>query len=242
MEENELKYSLGLKIPRKIVILIASPGLLGKPGLILMAYPRACLFVDGSNFYHGLKENGLYAKFKYESLIKVLSTRYDIKNIFFYDALKNIQIEPSQYAKQQSFHASLKKSIPNLLVRTRKLQYVFSNHKLEKAQQKANFCKQCNPKIKSFLFNAGLNRSTKEKGIDVLLVADMIKGAFQNQYDVALIASGDADFVPAVELVQVLKKKVVNIHMYAGSSSELRNTCNAHLLVQLDDNVKIYLT
>ena len=207
-----------------------------------MVLPRACLFVDGSNFYHGLKQNGLFGKFKYDQLLSVLSKHYNVKNIYFYDAIKNFRIEPEQYAKQQAFHARLMNAIPNLVIRARKLQYVFSNQKLENAQKKAKFCEKCSPKIKPFLHEAGLIRSTKEKGVDVLLVADMIKGAFQNRYEVALLASGDADFVPAVELVQNLKKEVINIHVYTGSSSELRMASNEHVLVQLGESDEVILT
>jgi uncharacterized LabA/DUF88 family protein len=39
-----------------------------------------------------------------------------------------------------------------------------------------------------------------------MLVVDMIKNAFQKKYEVALLFSGDADFVPAVKLIQNLKK------------------------------------
>lgn len=67
-----------------------------------------------------------------------------------------------------------------------------------------------------------------------MLVTDMLKGAFQDQYETALLATGDADFVPAVELVQNLKKEVINIHFYAGSSSELRMKCSSHKLIMVD--------
>lgn len=73
-----------------------------------------------------------------------------------------------------------------------------------------------------------------------MLVTDLIKGAFQDRYEVALLATGDADFVPAVELAQTLKKQVVNIHFYAGSALELRNVCNSHLLIQVDAKGNCY--
>ncbi|MBS3063433.1 MAG: NYN domain-containing protein [Candidatus Diapherotrites archaeon] len=71
-------------------------------------------------------------------------------------------------------------------------------------------------------------------------MSDMLRSAYLDMYDVALLASGDADFVPAAELVQTLKKEVVNVHFYAGSSSELRTTCNAHKLVQVDATGNCY--
>jgi uncharacterized LabA/DUF88 family protein len=50
---------------------------------------------------------------------------------------------------------------------------------------------------------------TVEKGVDTLLVTDLIRLAVSNTYDVAVIASLDADMIPAVEFVQTLSKKVI---------------------------------
>jgi uncharacterized LabA/DUF88 family protein len=52
--------------------------------------------------------------------------------------------------------------------------------------------------------------ATVEKGIDTLLVTDLIRLAISNSYDVAILASSDADMVPAVEFVQqTLGKKII---------------------------------
>ncbi len=48
-----------------------------------------------------------------------------------------------------------------------------------------------------------------EKGIDTLLVTDLIRLAVSNSYDAAVIVSSDADMVPAVEFVQTFGKKVI---------------------------------
>jgi hypothetical protein len=50
---------------------------------------------------------------------------------------------------------------------------------------------------------------TVEKGVDTLLVTDLIRLAVSNSYDVAVIASLDADMIPAVEFVQTLGKKII---------------------------------
>ncbi len=47
----------------------------------------------------------------------------------------------------------------------------------------------------------------KEKGVDVLLAIDMITNAYENNYDIAVLLSGDADFILAIERFQALKKK-----------------------------------
>lgn len=201
---------------------------------------KAILFIDGSNFYHGLKQNKLFGSFSYKAFFEGLSKNFEIPKVYFYDAIKNSQLEPEQYSKQQAFHERLRKDIPQIVVRARPLKYLGVNDRVEKAKKLAGFCRDCKPKLDNFLQNAGLSKLSKEKGIDILLVTDMVKGAFQEQYQTALLATGDADYVPAVELVQALKKEVINIHFYAGSSAELRIVCNSHKLIQVDAKGNCY--
>jgi len=202
---------------------------LNNPGLIILK--RAFLFIDGSNFYHSLKQQNLLSIFSYKDFVLELSKEFDIQRVFFYDAIKDQTIESSQYSAQQAFHQKLIKEIPNLVIRSRKLKYLKENLNIKFALKKNSFCEKCFKKINQFLLDAGLMRLKKEKGVDVMLVCDLVKHAFQNEYDTALLASGDADFVPAVELVQQLGKQVTNLHFYSNSSTELRNKTNNHGLV-----------
>lgn len=48
----------------------------------------------------------------------------------------------------------------------------------------------------------------QEKGIDVRLAVDMTAMAYRDEYDVAYLLSGDGDFIPAVEEIQYINKKV----------------------------------
>lgn len=47
-----------------------------------------------------------------------------------------------------------------------------------------------------------------QKGVDVDLATDMILFACRNHYDVAILVSGDGDFIPAVEKVKDMGKRV----------------------------------
>jgi uncharacterized LabA/DUF88 family protein len=222
-------------------IVIASSGLLRQIRAFMVinaALMKAYLFVDGSNFCHGLKQNRMYGDFSYESFFEALSEKFAIMKSYYYDAVKNIEIEPDQYSRQQRFHARLSKGIPNVVIQTRKLKYLNLNHRVEKEKENTGFCEDCCPKVDTFLSKAGLKKLSREKGIDTVLVTDMIKGEFQDRYDIAIIATGDADFVPAVELVKSLKKQVVNVHFYAGSAYELRKDSDSHLLIQMDAQKK----
>ena len=67
------------------------------------------------------------------------------------------------------------------------------------------------------------------KGDDIYLATDLIKGAYEDFYDVAIIVSGDADFIPAIKLVQKNNKKVINAFFPKSSSYLLRNCCDGSI-------------
>jgi len=76
-------------------------------------------------------------------------------------------------------------------------------------------------------------RRTVEKGVDTALATDLVELAVDNLFDSAILVSADADFVPAVELVQKRTGKRV-IHAYfRPKGQDLRNSCWSHLY--LDD-------
>ena len=47
-----------------------------------------------------------------------------------------------------------------------------------------------------------------EKGVDVMIATDLVMRAFREQYDTAILVSGDADFYPAIQVVKDLGKQV----------------------------------
>ncbi|MEW6659427.1 MAG: NYN domain-containing protein [Thermodesulfobacteriota bacterium] len=51
--------------------------------------------------------------------------------------------------------------------------------------------------------------ATTEKGVDTGIVTDMITLAWQEAYDIAVLASLDADLIPAVKFVQQKGKRVI---------------------------------
>ena len=52
------------------------------------------------------------------------------------------------------------------------------------------------------------NGSIVEKGVDVMLATDLVLHAVKNNFDSAIIVSGDGDFFPAIETVKKEGKKV----------------------------------
>ncbi len=74
-----------------------------------------------------------------------------------------------------------------------------------------------------------------EKGIDILLATDMVSLAFRNAYDTAVLVSGDSDYVPVVEEIQALGKRVENATFKRESSFHLRKVCDSYIIL---DNIK----
>ena len=66
-------------------------------------------------------------------------------------------------------------------------------------------------------------KDEKAKGVDIALTKDLLSHAFLDNYDVAVLFSGDGDYVPVVEEVKRLGKVVyVCSFASAGLSNELR--------------------
>lgn len=80
-------------------------------------------------------------------------------------------------------------------------------------------------------------RRTVEKGIDTALLTDLIRSAFDNTFDQAILISEDSDFVPAVRFIQERWTKQIIHAFFRGRSDELRNACWKHIF--LDDLVPL---
>lgn len=72
-------------------------------------------------------------------------------------------------------------------------------------------------------------RRTVEKGIDAAIVTDLIQCAFDDTFDRAILVSGDADYVPAVEYIQRKTDKQVIQAFFRNCGTQLRNACWDHL-------------
>lgn len=81
---------------------------------------------------------------------------------------------------------------------------------LERKPKNPPICQQCHkPVLNCPACNAELLR-TGEKGIDTSIVTDMIRLAWEDSYDVAVLVSADHDFIPAVEFLHMKGRRVVH--------------------------------
>lgn len=81
----------------------------------------------------------------------------------------------------------------------------------------------------------------EEKGLDTTLAVDMI--AYEDNYDVALVVSGDADSVPSIRYVKTKNKLVGAVEFVNGSPPEARGrNFSSRLKEHADFVLRVYET
>ena len=147
---------------------------------------RVIILIDGSNLYHILRN--LYGSsktlmnFDFDKFSTYLASGNNKIRVYYYTAPLDRKKDEATYRKQQQFFEKLKK-IPNF---------------------KLILCRMQKEKI-------GGETIYLVKEDDIHLAVDMVKLAYSNAYDTAILVSTDGDFVPAVKTVQEIGKKVKNI-------------------------------
>ncbi len=62
---------------------------------------------------------------------------------------------------------------------------------------------------------------------DIHLAVDMIKLAYNNAYDKAILVSSDGDFIPVINTIKEIGKKVENIGFPNKFSWHLKQSCDS---------------
>lgn len=157
---------------------------------------RVCIFIDGSNFYHALKEAGLPINVDFGKLaIELTGQRKHIHTYYYNAPLVNPRRGDPDFAErerqcraQQRFLYSLR-FVPNLTFRPGRLQRSPDGRYVE-------------------------------KGVDIMLAVDMLTLAFKDRYDVAILTTSDGDFVHAIETIKFETGKTVELRQVSGSKAE----------------------
>lgn len=163
---------------------------------------RATVFIDGSNLFHALRRRDPNYRGDILELARLLCKDYQLQRIYYYCA-RPIQKTDSpedreKVSKQLKFQEALS-YLPGVMVKTFRLKEIRET------------CEECKHITTGYI----------EKGLDVNLAVDMLHLAHQKAFDVAVLISGDGDYVEAVKVLDTLGKKVVNAFVRNGRSNEL---------------------
>jgi len=185
---------------------------------------KAIFFFDANNWYHNVKKyhnpSGIDIQKLVNHLCKVKD--YELVEIRWYASIPSISDGSDMYYRHISYLESLRKK--GIIVITRKLQKLSNKEIIKKKQQiisNLDLCESCEKLVEAnFLDLADIKR--KEKGIDVWIGVDMLNlSVIEKRCDVCVLISGDADFVPALNIVKNNKKEILTAMTPLGYSREL---------------------
>jgi len=180
---------------------------------------KACVFIDGNNLYHNLKASGISPnQIDLVKLSAFVSSKYTctVIKIYYYNSLPDIKENQNTYFKHLSYLENLRKS--TVIVKTRKLQKKSIQEIKSHARILDSLCSSCRQKISRV-------SPVREKGIDTMIAIDMVRAALiDRECDYCILVSGDADFIPAMDLIAAHGKQAVSAALAKGYSYELRRT------------------
>ena len=181
------------------------------PGLpIFMEKRETIIFIDGSNFYHNSKSIINKSKrIDFHYLAQFICAKFNLK-------LKQIRyynavpdISDNKNIYYKHIEFLDKLRKDNIIVKTRKLKYI----------------KKLKIKI--------------EKGVDVLIASDMIrKSLVEKECSVCILISGDADFIPSMQIIKDAGYEVIVCSPKCGFSNELRQGKFRYLILKKEDLAK----
>lgn len=187
---------------------------------------KAIIFIDANNWYHNVKKFFNPGSIDINKITNLICSfhKFELVEIKWYASTPSLQDGEAMYYSHMSFLSSLEKQ--GIKIITRKLQRNSNKEILEEKKEiikSLELCETCHSLVNENCVNCLGNIKRKEKGIDVWIAVDMIKeSVIDKRCDVCVLISGDADFVPALELIEKAGKEVLSASVPEGYSFELR--------------------
>lgn len=160
---------------------------------------RVSIYIDGENFYFGIKSiNEKYTDFKFDfqRYIERITKGRKLIDVYYIVAPLKQNLNPELYTKQQKLLSRLKK-----------------------AGYKVILCKRQKRDKEDGTY------THKVKEDDIRIALQMQKDAYDNKFDIALLFSGDGDFVPLPEYLNQKGKKMELAYFEGCASVSLLRAC-----------------
>ena len=174
--------------------------------------PRVAVFVDGSNLYFAVRD-GLHRQdiIDVEKLARKLTKERQLIRIYYYH-VPRLEGDSEVARRHQAFLTRLG-YVDYLQLRLGRLV-----PRLVKLR-----CQSCGKDIE--------HTTHVQKGVDTRIAVDMVGLALLDTYDVAILVSGDADLVEAVNFVKEHTRKYVEnaFVMWQGWAKNLREAVDVRI-------------
>ncbi len=182
---------------------------------------RVAVFIDGSNFYNGASR-----------LLKSGALRFPI--LFNYGLLAQWLAGERRVVSKNYYVGIVRRDPGNLnanvdrMVRNQQRLFAW----LESVDQGYSV-------VRGHIMKHP-DKTYHEKGVDVRLAVDLVEGAFEDRYDVAILISSDTDLIPALQRVRKYKKTVEYIGFADRPSYGLQRYANITRLLTKEE-ISAYL-
>ena len=171
---------------------------------------RVTLYVDGFNLYHGLREKGWNRyywlnPFKLgENLLRPSQILSEVK--YFTARISEVPHDPEKHRRQGVWLEAIEDSPKT---------QVFYGHFLFKRKS----CFKC----------GSTWMAPEEKMTDVNIAVEMLRDAYENRFDLALVVSADSDLAPPIEAIRSRfpEKRVIVVFPPKRQSIKLESVANA---------------
>lgn len=186
---------------------------------------RAILFVDGNNWYHGLKGAGVRDQLRLDWVriaTKLVGPRQWIGTRYYIGEVRQ-QGDPALYANQRRFQSLFVKAHANHSMHFGRLETrpVQSEAAKELLQYLGALKVRLPQDVYKELVDIGQRHRQShmrvEKAVDVMLAVDMVAMACDQNYDVAYVLSADGDYTHAVEFTRSRGCKVYAVSASPGA-------------------------
>ncbi len=167
---------------------------------------KAIVFIGGSNWYHNCKTLIKPSKVDFTKLSKYICEHFNLE-------LKEVRYYnsiPDIADVEKTYYKHIK-----FLEELKKQGIIVNTRKLKKIKKENIFI---------------------EKGVDVLISADMIKKSLvDNECDVCILISGDSDFIPVMEIIKGASKEAISSCVIQGYARELLQGKFRYLILKKED-------
>lgn len=167
---------------------------------------RVSIFVDGFNVYHALQNNPEYRKYKWLDY-RALGQRYldgqdTLAEVFFFTALA--MWNPGKVNRHKIYLSALRKNHVTIVM-----------GKFRRRDRKCFLCKKT-------------YKTHEEKLTDVNIAIHLFRGAYLDEYDKAILITGDSDIIPSVNAIHELfpSKEIGLVIPIGGKAEELKQSCD----------------
>jgi uncharacterized LabA/DUF88 family protein len=170
---------------------------------------KVIFLIDGFNLYHAIAEDNRFRKYKWiglSSLAEKFITKNDkIKDIYYFTALATWSIDKVNRHK--------------IFIKAQELNGVKVIY--GEFRKKDKYCNICKRTYQTF----------EEKKTDVNIAISLFQLAIKDEYDKAIIISGDSDLIPSIEAVKsTFPAKQIGVIIPIGRRAELlKNTCDFYM-------------